>query len=128
MAIPKLGPLEMQVLGLLDGRQPQSVAEIQQRLEEGGTELAYTTVMTVLKRLYDKDLVGRQKESRRHLYSVKKNTRQTKQGVLSRVHRALFQHDRLRPIVALVEEEELSKDELLALRRAIDAQLEVRQK
>ncbi|RLB47007.1 MAG: transcriptional regulator [Deltaproteobacteria bacterium] len=116
----------MRVLGLLDGRQPQSVAEIRQRLEQEGSELAYTTVMTVLKRLYDKGLVTRQKESRRHLYSVNQRAPKVKQGVLARVHRALFHGDRLQPLVALVEQEDLSKDELVALRRAIDAQLEAR--
>lgn len=126
MLVPALGPLEMRVLGLLDGRQPQSVAEIRQRLEQEGSELAYTTVMTVLKRLYDKGLVTRQKESRRHLYSVNQRAPKVKQGVLARVHRALFHGDRLQPLVALVEQEDLSKDELVALRRAIDAQLEAR--
>ncbi len=126
MLVPALGPLEMRVLGLLDGRQPQSVAEIRQRLEQEGSELAYTTVMTVLKRLYDKGLVTRQKESRRHLYSVNQRAPKVKQGVLARVHRALFHGDRLQPLVALVEQEDLSKDELVALRQAIDAQLEER--
>ncbi len=126
MFVPALGPLEMRVLGLLDGRQPQSVAEIRQRLEQEGSELAYTTVMTVLKRLYDKGLVTRQKESRRHLYSVNQRAPKVKQGVLARVHRALFRGDRLQPLVALVEQEDLSKDELVALRQAIDAQLEER--
>lgn len=118
----------MRVLGLLDGQQPQSVSEIQQRLDQEGSELAYTTVMTVLKRLYDKGLVTRQKESRRHLYSVNKTAPKVKQGVLRRVHRALFQGDRVKPIVALVEQEELSKDELVALRAAIDARLEARKR
>jgi predicted transcriptional regulator len=124
--VPALGPLEMRVLGLLDGRQPQSVAEIRQRLEQDGSALAYTTVMTVLKRLYDKGLVTREKESRRYLYSVNQRAPKVKQGVLNRVHRALFHGDRLRPLVALVEQDDLSKDELVALRQAIDAQLEER--
>jgi len=121
----------MRVLGLLDGREPQSVTEIQRRLNRGSgkdgpsrsSELAYTTVMTVLKRLYDKGLVTRQKESRRHLYALHNKTSKVKQGVLSRVHRALFHGDRLRPIVALVEQENLSKEELTALRQAIDARI-----
>jgi hypothetical protein len=36
------------------------------------------------------------------------------------VRRALFQNDRLRPIVALLDEGELSDEELRSLRRMID--------
>ena len=58
----ELGPLEMRILGFLDGAEPQSVADLRARL---GNELAYTTVMTVLSRLHDKGLVVRVKEVRR---------------------------------------------------------------
>jgi len=36
----------------------------------------------------------------------------------------LFRNNRLRPIVALLEEEDLTDDELRALRRVIDERLE----
>jgi len=116
----------MRVLGLLRGAEPQSVAVIQAELRAQGTELAYTTVMTVLKRLHDKSLVTRHKDSRRHLYAAGSRTPKIKQGIMSRVKQALFQDDRAEPIVALLEDERLSTDELCALRGIIDAKLKER--
>jgi predicted transcriptional regulator len=118
--VTDLGPLEMRVLGLLEGTSPQSVVDVQHALRRGGADLAYTTVMTVLGRLYDKGLVTRTKQSRRYLYATARSAPRVKQGIFAKVRRALFQNDRLRPIVALLDEGELSDEELRSLRRMID--------
>jgi predicted transcriptional regulator len=110
----------MRVLGLLEGTSPQSVVDVQHSLHRDRTELAYTTVMTVLGRLYDKGLVTRTKQSRRYLYSTARSAPQVKQSIFARVQRALFHNDRLRPIVALLDEDTLSDAELRSLRRMID--------
>lgn len=119
----QLGPLEVRVLGLLEDNEPRSVAEIQAALRAEGQPLAYTTVMTVLARLHEKGAVCRSKESRRYLYTTSASTSAIKDGILDRIRRGLFRDNRLRPIVRLIEEEELSDDELRALRRVIDGKL-----
>lgn len=128
MASGDLGPLEMRVLGLLEGRPASSVDEVRALIAAEGTELAYTTVMTVLRRLHDKGLLTRRKESRRHLYALEQRTPAVKQSVLARVHRALFRNDRLRPILTLVQDENLSREELEQLQQAIHTQLEERKR
>lgn len=115
-----LGPLEMRVLGLLDGSEPLSVADLRARL---GNKLAYTTVMTVLSRLHDKGLVSRVKEGNRFLYLPASRAPKVKGGIFSRVRRALFPGGDARPLLALLEEEELSADDLKALRDVIDRKL-----
>jgi len=115
-----LGPLEMRVLGLLDGSDPQSVADLRARL---GNELAYTTVMTVLSRLHDKGLVVRVKDGQRFLYSPASRAPKVKGGILARVRRALFPNGDVRPLLALVEQEDLSPEDLRALREVIDRKL-----
>lgn len=120
MVTPDLGPLEMKVLGLLDGKGPKAVADIQQELLGAGDDLAYTTVMTVLTRLHQKGVVRRTKESRRYLYALAPGARAVERGVLARLRDGLFRKDRLRPIVALIQEDDLSRDELRTLRRMID--------
>jgi BlaI family transcriptional regulator, penicillinase repressor len=120
---PKLGPLEMRVVGLLEDLEPQSVADIQRALEGEGQALAYTTVMTVLTRLHDKGVIARVKQSRRYLYTTSSATGAVKDGILNRIRQGLFRSNRLRPIVSLLEQEELSADELRALRRVIDQRL-----
>lgn len=119
---PGLGPLEMQVLGLLDTEAEQSVQEVRARLGEQGRRVAYTTVMTVLSRLHEKRLVRRRKHGNRYVYRAGRGSEQVKGGILRRVQRALFS-DRLQPIAALIDQD-LDRAELEALRRLIDDKLE----
>jgi BlaI family transcriptional regulator, penicillinase repressor len=120
---PELGPLEMEVLGLLSPGEMLSVAEVQGRLSHAGRELAYTTVMTVLVRLYDKGVVTRKKQGARFLYAPARKAPRVADGILARVGQSLFRGDRTRPILALLEDEDLSEDELRAVRDMIDERL-----
>lgn len=132
----ELGPLEMRVLGLLDEAGGEatangggaSVTDIQARLAKGGHALAYTTVMTVLGRLHKKGLATRQKDGNRFLYLASRRSPDVKDGLLTRMRRALFQSDRTKPILALLDDEDLSREELAALRRAIDDRLGAKKK
>jgi predicted transcriptional regulator len=120
------GPLEMQVLGLLDPHEPLSVAQVQERLQAAGHESAYTTVMTVLTRLHAKKAVVRNREGNRYLYTAAARAPKVKAGLLARLQRSLFQGDRAQPVLALLEGDELSDAELRELRRLIDAKLRAR--
>ena len=51
--------------------------------EENG--LAYTTVMTTVKRLFDKDLLSRTKEGRKYVYSPKQSRAEFYQKVAAKV-------------------------------------------
>jgi BlaI family transcriptional regulator, penicillinase repressor len=118
----EVGPLQMRILGLLDEQAGLGVAEVQARLARSGHEAAYTTVMTVLGRLHDKGLVRRERDGKRYVYHPAKRATATKTRMLQRVHRALFKTERIKPIAALVEGE-LSRSELVELRRLIDEKL-----
>jgi predicted transcriptional regulator len=120
----ELGPLEMEVLGLLDAAEPAPVAAVQERLAAAGHELAYTTVMTVLVRLHEKGLVTRKKQGPRFLYAPARGAPRVARGILTRIRQSLFRSDRARPVLALLEEERLSPDELRAIRDLVDAQLD----
>jgi predicted transcriptional regulator len=118
-----LGPLEMQVLGLLDRNEALTVAEVRTKLGDAGVDLAYTTVMTVLVRLREKGLTQRKKDGNRYRYVASKGSGRVSASILARVKRSLFQTDRTQPILALLDDNELSDDELRALRAVIDARL-----
>jgi predicted transcriptional regulator len=65
-----LGPLETEIMEVLwaAGR-PMSVREVLARLNEERTEpLAYTTAMTVLARLADKQILARARDGRGYVY------------------------------------------------------------
>lgn len=60
------GELESEVLAALwAAGHPLTTAEVQRAVD---CELAYNTVLTILARLYDKGLVDRVAEGRRHVY------------------------------------------------------------
>lgn len=65
-----LGPLEAEVMDVLwSAGQPMSVREVLARLNESRSEpLAYTTAMTVLARLAEKDILARVRDGRGFVY------------------------------------------------------------
>lgn len=64
-----LGTLEAQVMeAVWDASEPVSVEDVRERLEEQGKESAYTTIMTTLSRLYDKELLDREQRGRAYYY------------------------------------------------------------
>jgi predicted transcriptional regulator len=119
----ELGPLEVRMLTLLRSGEPMAVAALRDQLAREGSELAYTTVMTVLSRQHKKGLLKRKREGNRYLYTPAASAPRVLGGILTRVRRALSASDRTAPILTLLEQEELSADELRALRRAIDDKL-----
>lgn len=66
-----LGPLEYEIMATLWDGAPASVPDVLSRLNARRAEdahLAYTTVMTVLGRLHDKDLLSRARQGRGYAY------------------------------------------------------------
>jgi len=61
-----LGSLQSRVLQTLYKQGPSSVRQIADALKD---KFAYTTVMTVLVRLYEKGLVGREQQGKGYLYT-----------------------------------------------------------
>ncbi|MDD5545011.1 MAG: BlaI/MecI/CopY family transcriptional regulator [Acidobacteriia bacterium] len=79
----QLGPLEREVMDCLWSRsRPASVREVFERFLKT-KEIAYTTVMTTLDRLFKKGLLQRIKEGRTFLYSPR-FSRQEFRGLLAR--------------------------------------------
>lgn len=66
-----LGPLERRVMAQLWVRGPQTVGEVLDALNRSGErQLAYTTAMTILVRLFVKGYVTRTKEARAYRYAA----------------------------------------------------------
>lgn len=119
-----LGPLEMEIVGLLEGSQSLSVHDIQAKLGARGRDLAYTTVMTILSRLYEKGLLKREKNGRQFLYSHATKVDSVKRGVWDTVYQSLFRNDRLKPILNLISQSDnLSAEELQQLKKFVDAKI-----
>ena len=70
-AQPLLGSLEYAVLTELWRRFPASVGDVLESINaqrDESDQLAYTTVMTVMARLHDKDILSREKQGRGYQY------------------------------------------------------------
>lgn len=120
----EVGPLELEVIGVLNAAGDLSVTQIQTSLKSSGHDLAYTTVMTVLVRLHKKGLVTRQKNGRQFLYSAAKRKDSSALNIFERVKNSLFGSEKLKPILGLLESEDgLSREELEALKKAIEVRL-----
>lgn len=123
----EIGPLEMEVIGLLNGNHSQSVSHIQASLKAKGHNLAYTTVMTVLVRLHKKGLVTREKSGRQFFYTAAKKKDSSPLNIFEKMKKTLFGSEKLKPILSLLEsDDDLSRDELEALREAVEARLKKR--
>lgn len=60
-----LGSLEKDVVAVLEDVGEATIGEVVEELDERDVDVAYTTVSTVLDRLYDKEMVDRAKEPHR---------------------------------------------------------------
>lgn len=70
MHITQLGPLEREILEIVWQHQPATVHDVLSKLTcNSDKKLAYTTVMTIMSRLAEKDVLTRYKEGRTYVYT-----------------------------------------------------------
>lgn len=63
-----LGELEAAIMRVMWARETATVRDVFEALRAGGRSSAYTTVMTVMARLVDKDLLARELAGKTHIY------------------------------------------------------------
>ncbi len=123
----ELGPLELQILGCLNTETGCGVADVQSKLKRDGNDLAYTTVLTVLSRLYKKGHLKRAKVGRQFLYLIAPEMEKDRRSIFDRVRASIFRSDRLNPILALLDSsnprDKLTTAELKELKRVVDGKL-----
>ena len=107
----------MAVLWDLDGA---TVAEVRERLAD---DLAYTTVLTVLRTLEEKGYVGHTEEGKAYRYHPTVARRDAGASVLRRITRKLFKDSPELLLTHLVSDRGLSDDELERMRRLLDERL-----
>lgn len=100
-----LGPLEKKIMDILWRTQSGSVKTIWQELKREQT-VAYTTVLTVLSRLFEKGLLTRQKIGKSFLYTPKVDKSQTVQSVIRDTMKKLIENFGDEAVIAFVDEAE----------------------
>ena len=87
LSIPRMGPLEEKLLRALWERRTATVREL---IDDCKIDLAYTTVMTTLDRLYKKNLLNRVVEGRAFRYSPRQTQEELQQEAASKAIRQLL--------------------------------------
>jgi len=122
---PKLGPLEMRVMKEVWRNGRATVHDVRDALDANGASFAYTTVLTTLRALEGKGLVGHDVRGRSHVYFPIVAEGAMARSVLQDVLHRLFDGSKVRLVHALLDDRDLSPREFEALRKQI---LEVREK
>jgi BlaI family transcriptional regulator, penicillinase repressor len=111
---------ELDVMAVLWDRGSATVAEVRERLPD---DLAYTTVLTVLRTLEEKGHVAHRGEGKAHRYYPLVERRVAGRSALARLIDTVFNGSPELLLTQLVSDRDLSDDELKRLRKLMDARL-----
>lgn len=112
---------ELDVMVVLWDRGDATVAEVQESLAD---DLAYTTVLTVLRVLEEKGHIGHSEEGRAYRYHPLVEREEAGASALGRLVDRVFGGSPELLLTQLVKERKLSDGELERMRRLLDERLE----
>ncbi|HEY9448123.1 MAG TPA: BlaI/MecI/CopY family transcriptional regulator [Gemmatimonadaceae bacterium] len=113
-----LGDRELDIMGVLWELGSGTVAEVRERLP---AELAYTTVLTILRNLEAKGFLRHESEGKAHRYFPSVARRAARRTAVTRLIDKLFHGSPEQLIAQLVEDRALTADDLQRIRRRIGA-------
>ena len=119
-SLTHLGETEMEVLHHVWDLGEATVSDVRQRILED-RDVAYTTVMTVLKKLAEKGYLDYYKEGRSYVYQPAQEPDAVQHSLLQRLMEKVFQGSPSALVQTLVQRENLSDDEREQIKALIDA-------
>jgi len=111
---------ELDVMAVLWDRGSATVAEVRERLAD---DLAYTTVLSVLRTLEEKGHIGHREEGKAHRYFPLVERRVAGRSALTRLIDTVFNGSPELLLTQLVSDRDLSDEQIKNLRRLMDARL-----
>jgi len=111
---------EMDIMAVLWDLESATVAEVRGRLDD---DLAYNTVLTILRILEAKGLVGHVKVGRAHRYHPYLGREEAGRSVLGRLRDKVFSGSAELLMTQLVSEEQLSPEAVTRLRELLDKRM-----
>lgn len=109
---------EVDVMEVLWERGPCLVADVRAALSD---ELAYTTVLTILRTLEGKGYVGHEQEGRGHRYFATVKQRAAQTSALRHLTRKLFKGSAELLLTHLVSDQKLSAKQIRKLRELLES-------
>ena len=119
-SLTHLGETEMEVLHHVWDLGEATVADVRERILED-RDVAYTTIMTVLKKLAEKGYLDYHKEGRSYVYQPAQEPNEVQHSLLRRLMDKVFEGSPSALVQTLVKREDLSDDERAEIRALIDA-------
>lgn len=114
-----LGDRELDVMGVLWDLGSGTVTEVRDKL---AADLAYTTVLTILRNLEAKDFLYHTSEGKAHRYFPRVARQTARRSALAKLVDKLFHGSPEQLVAQLVEDEHLSAEELRRLRALLSSQ------
>ena len=111
---------ELDVMALLWDLESATVAEVRDRL---GDDLAYTTVLTILRTLEEKGHVGHTKEGKAYRYHPAVERERAGASAVNRLVGKLFRGSPELLLTHLVSDRDLSDEDLERMRQLLDERL-----
>jgi BlaI family transcriptional regulator, penicillinase repressor len=111
---------ELDIMAVLWERESATVAEVREELVD---DLAYTTVLTMLRVLEGKGYVGHVEEGRAHRYYPLVERGRAEESAVRRLTRKLFRGSPELLLTQLVSDSDLGEAELKRLRELLDGRL-----
>jgi predicted transcriptional regulator len=119
-SLTHLGETEMEVLHHVWDLGEATVADVRARILED-RDVAYTTVMTVLKKLAEKGYLTYHKEGRSYVYEPAQQPDEVQHSLLRRLMEKVFHGSPSALVQTLVRREDLSSEERREILDIIDA-------
>lgn len=117
---------ELDLMTVLWDSGPSTAAEVRDSLAEQSVDLAYNTVLTLLRILEGKGYVDHQEEGRAHRYRAVVKRREAGATALTRTLDRLFGGSAEALVAQLVQQRDLSKKDVKRLRRILKEQFELK--
>ena len=118
MDLKDFGFLQLRVLEMIWERGEATAGDLWESWPHA-PQPAYTTVLSVLQKLYRKRLVRRRKQGRAHAYTSCIDRESFRKSYVSEVRRKIFGGRALGLVAALVDDEEIADEEFDAIQRLL---------
>ena len=118
-ASPELTPAEQRIIDVLWSRGEATVRELTEALSEH--QLAYTTVLTTVRIMSEKGYVTHRKAGRAHVYRALVSRTGARRRALGTLLASLFDGSPVRLAQHLIEDEQLTLEDIEALRAQLSA-------
>lgn len=115
-----LGETEMEVLNHVWELGSATVAQVRERILTS-REVAYTTVMTVMKNLADKGYLEFSQKGVAYEYRPARTATEVRGGIAQNLLEKVFDGSALQLVETLVRNEELSESDLTEIKKLIDS-------